>query len=90
MTQPQIAIFNEQSQSYHHLEYTFKDDVYLADIHSALKTALNKQSDDVHVVVAFGRSATNTLLPDLQLDRLLTLLRSRAHTEKKPSPPKAT
>jgi len=67
MTQPQIAIFNEQSQSYHHLEYTFKEDVYLVDIQQALQGALTKQTDDINIVIAFGRSTTNTLLPELEL-----------------------
>ena len=68
MTQPQNAIFNEQSQSYHHLEYKFKDDVNLANIQRELQTALCKRTADINIVVAFGRNATNTLLPDLQLN----------------------
>lgn len=78
MSQPQSSIFNETSTNYHHLEYIFKDDVYLPEIHAALTSALKKQAADVNIVIAFGPSACNTLLPALQLKQFhdFTTLRS--------------
>lgn len=67
MTQPQTSIFAEQSSSFHHLEYTFKQDVYLSDIQTALKLATQKVDSSVHVVTALGPSAKNTLLPHIEL-----------------------
>ncbi|MFT5879077.1 MAG: putative iron-dependent peroxidase [Moritella sp.] len=67
MSQPQSSIFNETSTNYHHLEYIFKEGVYLPEIHTTLKSALKKQTADVNIVIAFGTSACNTLLPELQL-----------------------
>ena len=60
MSQPQSSIFNETSTNYHHLEYIFKEGVYLPEIHAALKSALKKQTADVNIVIAFGSSACNT------------------------------
>ena len=67
MSQPQTAIFNEQTTSFHHLEYTFKADVYYNSIIAKLKLALTRQNDGVEIIVAFGPSACNTLLPHLAL-----------------------
>jgi len=67
MAQPQTSIFCEASTSFHHLEYTFKEDVYLTNIQSALKKAMTKVDPSVHVVVALGPNAKNTLLPELVL-----------------------
>lgn len=68
MTQPQTSIFAEQSSSFHHLEYTFKNDVYLTNIQAGLKKAMQKVDPSVHLVIAFGPSAKNTLLPEIELD----------------------
>lgn len=67
MTQPQSSIFAEQSSSFHHLEYIFKDKVYLSSIQSALKLAMQKVDPRVHVVTAFGPNTKNTLLPEIAL-----------------------
>ncbi len=67
MFQAQKGIFNEGASSYHHLEYQLKEDIPQEEILTALKHALEMQSADTNVVVAFGPAALNTLFNGLSL-----------------------
>lgn len=83
MPTPQSAIFQENSNQFYHLEYQVNPTQPSSNIISALQKALTKQSDQIHLVIAFGKQLWQQLNPawtPVELEDFTTLTSPQGHT----------
>ncbi|MCB1583935.1 MAG: Dyp-type peroxidase [Xanthomonadales bacterium] len=71
---PQAGIFAENTNSYYYLEYQLDFSMPLADIKAALQQALELQTDEVNVVISFGKKAWSFLNPEWQPEDLIDFM----------------
>lgn len=64
MMSPQAGIFQESSNKFYHLEYKVDFSVPVAKLLNAINKSVSINSDDVCLVVAFGKDAWNKLQPN--------------------------
>ncbi|WP_028300665.1 Dyp-type peroxidase [Oceanospirillum beijerinckii] len=83
MLKPQSAIFQENSNQFYHLEYQLDPSYSAEKIIPALQHALTKQSDQINLVVAFGKRLWQQLNPTwtpVELEEFTTLTSPQGHT----------
>ena len=83
MLKPQSAIFQENSNQFYHLEYQLDPSYSAEKIIPALQHALTKQSDQINLVVAFGKRLWQQLNPTwtpVELEEFTTLTSPQGHS----------
>ena len=71
MATPQKGVFQENSNKYYYLEYKVNFSLPSSKLRNAIRKALSHSSDDVNLVIAFGKQTWNNLQTSWQPEGLM-------------------